>query len=226
MARRFAALAFVALLVIPSIGCLELHAARVPDRLLEGRGGNGWARNGTASQSEPTSAQWGFVKTQTLAYEDRATGGDGYPGSLTLATLRTVLRPSESSLLDQLQAKVREQAQKNGIRIDSGPMEGTRRLADGESSFFFVYNGTVERASGFFGTNSRVKILGESWQCADTKTVVVAVALAQITERRSIGGVPVQSDTDLSTWREIINDPRGGIENARGNDGLVYNVDC
>jgi hypothetical protein len=68
---RLALAVVVLLLAVPLSGCLDIHAARVPDRLLEGRGGNGWAKNQSASQKEPTSAQMGLVKTQAFVYDDR-----------------------------------------------------------------------------------------------------------------------------------------------------------
>lgn len=213
------------LLVAPAFsGCLELEVARVPDKYLEGRGGNGWAKNQTQSQTEATSAQFGLVKTQFLVYEDRQSEA-GYAGSLTIATLRTLLRPSESSLQEQVAERVRTESEGKGIRIDGDAVEGQRTHADGEESFYFVYNGTVAQ-SGFFARNARVKIIGEIWQCASEKTVVVAIGLAQITDTRTIGGVPLPSDEDRTTWREIVADSRGRIEGHRGSDGLIWNVEC
>lgn len=217
-------LLLVLLLVVPAAGCLELEAARVPDLLLEGRGGNGWARNETASDDAPASRQMGFVKTQTLAYEDR-TSDEGYDGSLSVATLRTLLRPSEESLRAQMQERVRDEATAKGIRIEGAAATGTRTLKNGAESYWFVYNGTVERA-GFFSSDARVKLLGEVFQCLDERTVVVVVGLAQLTETRSVGGVPIQGRFDDTTWKEIASDPRGRVDGARGSNGLVYNLVC
>jgi hypothetical protein len=203
-------------------GCLDLTPAKVPDRLLQGSGGNGWVRNATASQKEPTSAQGGLLKTQAFVYEDRQSS---YSGSLTITTLRTLVRPSEDSLRSTVQDRIRQEAQAKGLRITAGPTTGTRAVAAAGESFWFLYNGTVQSA-GFFSQSQDVKIFGEVFQCGSQKTEVVTVGLAATTDVRSIGGVVIPSDPDLSTWSEIVQSPKGSVEGYRGSEGLAYNVAC
>ena len=224
---RLAVAVVVLLLAAPLSGCLDLHAARVPDRLLEGRGGNGWAKNQSASQKEPTSAQMGLVKTQAFVYEDRTSDdqGRGFDGTLSVTTLRTVLRPSEEKLRDDVKARVRSEAEAKGIRISGNPQDGKRTLANDAEAFWFSYRGTVSRAA-FFSQSAEVRLFGEVSQCADEETVVVVVGLAQVSDVRSVGGVVLPSDPDDATWREIVGDSRGGVEGIRGSDGLAYNVEC
>lgn len=210
--------------LVVSAGCVELSPARVPDRYLEGPGGNGWEKNLTASQSGPESGGGGFSKSQVFVYEDRRSD-EGYQGSLTVTSLRSVLRPSEQSVRDTVQERIREEAESKGVRVEGDPATGTRTLANRAESYWFVYNGSVED-QGFFSRNARVKIFGEVFQCASQKTVVVTVGLAQITDVRSIGGVQLPSDADPTTWREIAADPRGAIEGIRGSEGIAYNVAC
>ncbi|MEA3199272.1 MAG: hypothetical protein QOE90_700 [Thermoplasmata archaeon] len=205
-------------------GCLDLSAARVPDRLLEGRGGNGWERNETASQD---AAQGGpTAKSQTLVYDHPQGSGPGYQGSLSVTTLRTLLRPSEDGVRGDLAARIKDRAQAQGIAIQGGPATGTRHLGNGAQAFWFVYDGTASAASGFFSTNAAVKIFGEVFQCPNAKTEVATIGLAQITNQRSVGGVPISTDNDDTTWQQIVADPAGDISAARGNDGLAYNVVC
>lgn len=170
----------------------------------------------------------GFVKTQAIVYEDRTSDekGDGFDGSLSITTLRTLLRPSEESLRDTIQERVRAEAESKGIRIAGGPTEGTRRLANGQDSFWFTYEGTVSRTTFFQSQSAQVRVFGEVTQCPDEKTVLALVGLAQVSDVRTIGGVPVSSDPDPETWREIVGDPLGKIEGYRGSDGLAYNVAC
>ena len=223
--RRVLALA-LALAFTLSAGCVDVSPARIPDKLLEGRGGNGWEKNLTASQDEPDSANMGTAKSQALVYEDKRSE-EGYPGTMTVSTLRTLLRPTEEKVLDVVQESIREEAESRGVRIEGAPTEGDRKLANGETSHWFVYNGTVQSAGGIFQTrNARVKIYGEVFECSGTKSVVAVVGLAQITDVRSVGGVPLPSEADPTTWREIAADPRGSIEGIRGSDGLGYNVLC
>lgn len=218
------AIAVALALVLSLAGCVELAPARIPDRLIEGRGGNGWEKNLTASQEEPEGGA--FSKSQALVYEDRRSD-EGYPGTLTVSTLRTLMRPTEERVRDVVQEKIREEAESRGLRIEGAPATGERKLANGETSLWFLYNGTVESSGGFFQTrNARMKIYGEVFQCAQQKTVVAIVGLAQITDVRSVGGVQLPSEADPTTWREIAADPRGSIEGIRGSDGLAYNVAC
>lgn len=218
--RTLLAVVLVAFLAAP--GCLDLTPARVPDRFLEGAGGNGWAKNFSASQREPVS-QGSFLKTQMLVYEDHAS--PPYVGTLSVITLRTLLRPSEEKLRPMISDRINEQAESKGIRMQSGGEEGTRRDANGAEAFWFVHNGTVERP-GFFAQSAQVKVYGEIFQCPTQKTDVITVGLAQTTDVRSIGGVVIPSDPDYSTWREIVADPNAEIEGYRGIDGLAYNVQC
>lgn len=209
---------------VAASGCLDLHAARVPERLLEGGGGNGWTRNATASQQEPRSQQLGLASTQTFVYDDRASR-QGYDGSLSVTTLRTLLRPDEAGLRDTVQERVRDEAARKGIRITSDADRGTRALAHGAESFWFAYDGRVDQ-EGFFAQSAEVKVFGEVFQCVNERTVVATVGLAQVSDVRSVSGVPLPSEPDDTTWREIVRDPPGTIDGARGSDGLAYNVLC
>lgn len=203
-------------------GCVDLEAARVPDRYLEGPGGNGWEKNATASQREPASAGGGTSKSQTLVYDDRGSD-EGYPGTLTVTSLRTLLAPNEDKVLALVEERLREEAQRKGIVIEGNPGKGTRTLANGHTSSWFAYKGKVSTA-GFFSRDADVRIFGEVFLC--DSTIVATVGLAQVSDVRSVGGVPLPSDPDPATWREIVADPRGTIEGIRGSSGLAYHVQC
>lgn len=214
-----------------SAGCVELVPARIPDKYLEGRGGNGWERNATASSSEPTSTSLGFQKTQMLVYEDRV-AEPGYPGVLVVSTLRVVPSPSGERIREHVQETIRAEAERKGIDIASAPRSGSRVLANGETSSWFVYTGNVSSAGGFFARNAEVKIFGEVFECRAHKTVVALVGLAQVSDERRVSGggglpgLPGPSDRDTTTWREIVADPAGSIEGIRGSNGLAHHVAC
>lgn len=221
MRRRFALLVLVALL---AAGCLDLTAARVPDRLLEGRGGNGWEKNAAASQAAPSGGL--TSKAQTLAYQHPpGASAAGYQGALSVTTYRELLRPGEAGVRDTLQAKLRADVQAKGVEIQGAARQGTRALGNRAEAFWFAYDGKVS-AGGFFATNADVKIFGEVFQCPTAKTVVATVGLAQVTNVRTVGGVPVSTDNDDTTWRQIVADPAGSVDGARGSEGLAYNVAC
>lgn len=220
-------IAVALVLALGLAGCVQLEPARIPDRLLEGAGGNGWEKNLSASQSEPDSAQAGLAKSQTLVYEDRARDGEGYPATFTLTTLRTFFRPTESDTRERVQEAIRKEAEGRGIEIVGAAATGERRLANGADSLWFVYNGSVERTSTLFrSADARVKVYGEVFQCEATKGVIVAVGLAQISDARRVGSVQLPTEEEPTTWRELAADPRGSLEGIRGSDGLAYNIVC
>ncbi|GEM_PF-5654380 len=222
MRLRLLALLLAAALALP--GCLDLRPARVPDRLLEGAGGNGWQKNATASQGAPSGSA--FSKSQVLVYDHPAGSGSGYQGQLAVRTLRELLRPNEDTVRKDLSQRIRDSATAQGISLSGSPAQGTRTLANRAQAYWFAYDGSASASSGFFSTNAEVKIFGEVFQCPSAKTVVATIGLAQVTNVRSVGGVPLPSDSDPTTWNDIVADPAGSIGGVVGSDGLAYNVAC
>lgn len=220
--RALSVLVVAALAAAACAGCLKLEAARVPASALV----NGWVEDEAQSDAEPESQSGGLARTQRFAYKDEARDDRGYAGTLTVITIRALVTPSGESLLDQVEGRVRDAAEARGIRVDAEAAKGERTLANKAESSWFLYNGTVTAEEGLFTRNAKVKILGEAWECRDERTAVVAIALAQVTDARSLGGVPFPSNNDPTTWRELVADPAGHIEGVRGSNGLVYNVAC
>jgi hypothetical protein len=139
--------------------------------------------------------------------------------------LRKLFRPNEETLRDSLSQQMRDRAKASGITLSGSPAQGTRALANRAEAFWFAYDGSVSSASGFFSTNAQVKIFGEVFQCPTSKTEVATIGLAQLTNVRTVGGVPLPSDADATTWESIVADPSGTL-GASGSDGLAYNVAC
>ncbi len=216
------------MLLLPLVftGCLSLTEARVPQELVEGNSGNGWQVNDTASDDEVRSRLLGLVRFRSIHYEDLGDRG-GYPASLSISTLRTPLAPSEDDLRERVREQVVQRAEANGIRFGSDPTTGTRDLAQGYGSRYFVYDGNVTQGEdSIFTRDARVRILGEVWTCQGSRTSIVAVALAQVTDVRYVGGQPILVQPDDQNWREVVADPQGSIDGIQGQLGLVYNVRC
>lgn len=205
-------------------GCVKLSAAHVPAKFLTSA--NAWEADEAASDDEPSSAAFGTTRTQRLSYRDDAEDDKGYPGRLSVYTVKTLVTPSEESLRDQVQSQVRALVEEQGIRLDAEAARGSRALANKAESLFFVYNGTVTQTSGLFTQNSKAKIVGEVFQCRSERSAVVAVAITQVTTVRTLGGVTFPANNDATTWREVVADPKGTIEGVRGSDGLLFNVAC
>ncbi len=224
MPRRAAWSVGLAVAALVLAGCVSITVARVPARLLDGA--SGWFEDPARSDASPESSGFGTAKSQRIAYRDEAKDGRGYAGALTVITLRTLISPSDESLREDLRDQVEDVAGRNGIRLDQQVATGSRALANRATSLHFLFNGTVTRSDGLFGEDAKVKVLGEVFTCRREKSSVVAVGIAQVTRTRSIGGVPIPSDRDATTWTEIVADPSGTIEGQRGGDGLVFNVVC
>lgn len=228
-ARRLALLVLVVALATATPGCLSFKAASVPDKFLEGPGGNGWERVENRSMSEPQSEWMGFKKEQVLVYQDRATDGRGYPGTLTVVTLRAISAYSPEALKDLIKEQVRSRAEAAGLAVGGDPVEGTRTLADGSSTQYFVYSANVTKAGFFTQKDAGAKLIGEVWNCEASRTSVVAIGFAQVSSRSTTAGLLLpggSSGVKLDTWRELVADKDGAIEGIKGERGLIDHVTC
>lgn len=210
-------------------GCVGGFApARVPGELLQGDGGNGWTEDPKRSDPEPRSESLGLVRRQALAYEDDGKGGNGgYPATLTLTTLRLAPLPGETQLRDILRDQVRLRSEESGIRLGPEATEGSRALADGHRTLYFVVRGNVTGEGALFTTrDAAANIVGEVWNCPEAGTSVAAVGLAQVSSVQRIGGVPLPAQENPLNWRELVGDPDGSIDGALASDGLLYNARC
>lgn len=218
----------LALLLAGCTSSSSFHAARVPDVLLQGSNGNGWAPDGAHTDATPVSENNGLTSRQTLAYADSAQGGTGgYPASLAITTLKLVPSPNEAQLRDIVREQVRQKSEQQGIVLGSQSQEGGRTLADGHSSLYFVFQGKVSGSGPLFTSrDATAKILGEVWNCPEAGTSIAAVGLAQTAATQNVGGVPVSTNTDERNWRELAGDPAAQVDGQREGSGLVYNVVC
>lgn len=207
------------LLAAATAGCLEIPAARVPADSLEAKN---WRENATSAHS---GSSWGgLVRSEQRGFE-HASGSDGYAGHLGVVTIRAFLEQSEEDLRDRLQETVRAQSEAKGIEIAEDAEKGARTNADGRATQWFTYRGTAKSADTLFTRNAEVRIVGEVWNCRESRSVVIAVGLAQVNDVRTIGGIAVPRDPDFRTWQSLIADPEGTIEDVRGT-GLLDSIVC
>lgn len=227
MRGALAAAACALLAATALAGCTGgLVAAHVPASLLAN--GSGWAPDAAHSDAQPQGQDLGLVQRQTLAYtDDGKHGNGGYPANLALTTLKLFPTPSRDQLRDILQQQVQQQSQAQGIALGNQVVQGSRTLADGHATVFFVFTGTVTgQGSLFTTTNATAKILGEVWNCNEAGTSVAAVGLAQVSSASSLGGIPLQEQQNTQNWRELAADPQGSVDGQQGGDGLLYNTAC
>lgn len=219
MARPTGRLLAAVVVAATLAGCLTLTAARVPDPYLT----RGWQEDAARSDDEPSKE--GLGRRQALAYKD-AGDGPGYGGSLTVVTIRTLVAMSEETILEALRQNLEDHASAQDIRLENEIEDGSRALANGATSRYVVYTGEVAKSSLLFKQAARTKLLGEVFRCDAERTVVVAAAIAQVTDVRSVGGVPLPRDDEPQTWHEIVADPAGTVEDVVGGDGLAYRIAC
>lgn len=213
------ALLAIVLLLAATAGCLEIPAASVATSVLTAKG---WEENATAARSD---ARWGGLARTELRVFEHARAGSDYGGHLSVVTIRSFLEQSEQDLRDRLQETVRTQSEAKGIEIGKDGEKGARENAEGRATQWFTYQGVAKSPETLFTRNADVRIVGEVWNCRASRTVVVAVGLAQVNDARVIGGIPITQDPNLSTWRELVADPEGTIEGAKGS-GLLDAVAC
>ncbi|MBI4394126.1 MAG: hypothetical protein HY556_10090 [Euryarchaeota archaeon] len=223
-AKSVLALAIGGIVLSASTGCIgAFTVAEVPRELL---GANGWQFVQARSDAAPRQANFGLSTIQTKVYQDPGGGSNGYPASLSVTTLKGMLLPTEQDLREKVRAAVIAEAEARGIRIGVQETGGERQLKSGHPAFFFEYNGTVERSGFFTSSSAEAKIMGEVWNCQQSGTSVVSVALAQTTNVTTVGGILRQTDENPMNWRELVSDPAATIDGFAGDLGLMWNVEC
>jgi hypothetical protein len=216
--RRLIGLVLLAAL---TAGCVSLTPAGVPVQALDDGSNNGWE----ADPANSTGVSGGWTQKQAVnAYLDDADDDRGHPGRMSVHSLRTLLSPDREELRDRVRTQLRENAENNGLELESQTSEGQRELANGARSYYVGFNATAQTEGSVFASDAEVRILGEVFRCTGGATVVVTGS-AQVSESESVGGVQTSEDRDPRTWAEIVRDPQGTIDGHRG-QGLVYRIAC
>lgn len=179
--------------------------------------------------SEPRASEeaLGTFAHQTFVYEDAGGDAGGYPALLTLFTMKGLFTPSRTELLERVEEKVQEWAERNGVQVLRQTASGERRLASADESVFVLFNATAVSERPFFTRDSELKVAGEVWTCRATDASVVAVGFAQVTDvQRLSPGVVTLTRPDATNWIELVEDPQGTIEGHRGTRGLIHQTRC
>jgi hypothetical protein len=211
----------VVLLAVLTGGCVSLSPAQIPASSLDAGTGNGWQ----ADPANSTAVEGGwFSKRSVDAYIDRADDDRGHPGRMTVVSLRGLLSPDREELRERVEEQIRQNAEQNGLELETQTNEGQRDLGNGARSYFVTFNATAAAEGSVFASDAEVRLLGEVFRCTGGATVVITGS-AQISSSESVGGVATSEDRDPRTWAEIVRDPVGTVDGFRG-QGLVYSIDC
>ena len=145
---------------------------------------------------------------------------DNYPSFLTVTSIKTLFMMSEDELLKKTTETIKSEVSNlNLILDDNSTISGQRRLDNTHNSLYIIYNGTDNSLS----SPEKIKIIGETWNCAVSGNSIICIGLSQITN---------ESETSLVNWANIIKNIDGNFvkiyssSDFLGTDGLISNVKC
>ena len=202
LSRGAIGLSFVLLLGVLSSGCVTLTCAYIPDQFLTG----GWHEN-TALRN--TGLQlFGMEKWCGVSYEIKGK----YPALLTITTLKTLVLADEAHLLESTRTLINDTFQETVTFVPNAT--GTRMIENDHETLFITYEGRD------LVQQEQVRIIGEVWNCPSSGTSLLCVGIAYLTNDEIPGKV------HLDEWQKMIQDPTGAIEEAKGDEGLIFHVWC
>lgn len=215
----------VAALLVSTSGCLDPYRPQVAADVLE-RTSLAWV----ADERAQLSAGLGGAKTIETDYVHEGQGSgslQGYPAILQTLGVRGLASVSNDVLLRIAQQAVDNATSDKHIRIDRAQDQtGSRRLASGLETQFFVQEGTVTSSGVLFSTDAKVRIVGEVGHDGVSSTSFVLIGIAQID---SITQCPLplgctSGREDLRSWAEMVGDPSGSVKGAVSDTGLIHNL--
>lgn len=194
-----------------------LFQAYIEDHFLE----NGWIN----SDERPYSEQLlGLEKQSSFKYIIDSSFDKNYTAFLTVTSIKTIFMINEEELLDKTIETIFNAANSSNFTIDeSSKVIGSRYQKNGHNTYFVVFNGT-QTINDFV---EKVKIIGETWNCARSGTSIICIGVSQTTNNKN-----ANSEENFSRWAEIICDEKGTfVDIYESNDfinaeGLIFNVKC
>ena len=214
--RRAAVLLALVLLAIP--GCFGPFRAHVDADVLAKA--PGWV-------TTPAPVQGHFPGRQSAemrySFDRNSTDAPPFAGTLQVFSIRGVDQLSERELLARAKDLVVEGADANSIALNTSIVEGTRTIANGVHTHWFVRYGATTQAGPVFGNNVGVRILGEVGQDGRSSTSVLVVAMAQVSRSQTCGILPTctPAQESLATWIQMVGDGRGSVQGATTAAGFI-----
>jgi hypothetical protein len=142
---------------------------------------------------------------------------DFYNASLSITSFKTLFMMSEDDLISQTSNTIIESAEELNITLDeNSKISGSRVVNLEHKTMYIIYNGYLTNN----GVTEKVKIIGETWNCAVSGTSIVCIGYAQITSN--------SSEEKITHWAKLVIDREGtfGLGEYLGEDGLIFNVKC
>lgn len=194
----------------------SLFNAYVDDRFLV----NGWFESGERNYNEQL---FGLEKQFTFKYIIN-NSKKIFNAFLTVTSIKTIFMINEQELLDKTIQTITNAAVTRNININnSSQFIGSRFLKNDHNTYFIVLNGT-KIIDGFV---EKIKIIGETWNCAYSGSSIICIGVAQTTDVKN-----GNYSENFTHWVKIIGDEKGifnEIYNSNSfvdSDGLIFNVKC
>lgn len=214
MSRALVVVAIVAAVALP--GCTEPFRAHVPGHIL--RGAIVWT---TTEKPLEDNGPFG-PNTVHVEYTHAGTRAP-YAGDLVVFSTRQFGGMTTPDLVREARDILADVSQ--GIALDAGKAkEGERELANGLRTHWIMLEGTVTGQGTIFRTDATVRLLAEVGFDGLSATAVIAIGRAQIGDRSCSPIISCTDATDWATWDALAGDPRGSIDGARSNAGMVHNL--
>ena len=210
---------FIVILILLTVlfSTNTLFKAYIDDRFLV----NGWLESGDRSYNEQF---FGLEKQSTFKYITSVNSYEKYSAFLTVTSIKTVFMINEHKLLDKTTETIFNAADSINITINnSSQFTSSRFLKNGHNTFFILLNGT-QKKDGFV---EKVKIIGETWNCAYSGTSIICIGVAQTTDNKN-----GNSSENFIHWAKIIADEKGTFNEWYNSNkfidsnGLIFNVKC
>jgi hypothetical protein len=212
------AIFIVVLILLTALFCTNtLFKAYIDDHFLV----NGWLESGDRSYNEQF---FGLEKQSTFKYIVGGNSYEKYTAFLTVTSIKTIFMINEQELLDKTIETIFNAAGARNITItNSSQFTSSRFLKNGHNTFFIVLNGT-QKKDGFV---EKVKIIGETWNCAYSGTSIICIGVAQTTDIKN-----GNYSENFFHWAKITGDEKGTFNEIYNynkyidSNALIFNVKC
>jgi hypothetical protein len=182
---------------------------------------NGWFESGDRSYSEQL---FGLEKQSTFKYIFDSNSDGIYTDFLTVTSIKTIFMINEQELLDETVKTIFNAASERNITIiNTTQFTSSRYLKNDHNTYFIILNGT-QIINGFI---EKIKIIGETWNCAYSGTSIICIGFVQTTDVKN-----GNNSENLINWAKIIGDKEGTFNKIFNDviymdyDGLIFNVKC
>lgn len=194
-----------------------LYKAYIEDRFLI----NGWFESGDRIYNERLL---GLEKQSTFKYTYDNNSNGEYTAFLTVTSIKTIFMINEEELLDKTIETIYNTASKKNITIiNTSQFTSSRFLKNSHNTFFIILNAT-QMIDGYI---EKIKIIGETWNCAYSGTSIICIGFAQTTDVKNSN-----NSENFFNWAKIIGDEKGTLnemynsESFADSNGLIFNVKC